>query len=189
MKLILASGSKNRIQALTYARILFESVPAAIDEKSIRHDSIQEQVIAIAQAKVDKISQTHKGLILGADGTNIVDGVAFEKPESREEAIEMIQKQIGKVSEFVTGFYLKNTETDTSYSGVGHSTYTFRDLTRSEIEEYVDNEPVETWAAAFSPINSSALRFVEFISGSLSNYCYSMPFEELIPLFKKEKVL
>jgi len=188
-KIILASGSKNRQQALTIAKIPFQSIPSEIDEKSIRDPNIFKQVIKVARAKVQAIQSKYSGIILGADGVNICQGRILEKPNDLSEAVSMLQLQSGQICSFVTGFYLTNAQSQKSYSGVSETIYKFRILTGEEIEHYVRSEPVLTWAAAFSPSNSIALTFVDYIHGSYSNFSYSLPFEKIIPILQREKAL
>lgn len=189
MHLILASGSQNRQQALTLAKIPFKAAPADIDERSIQDIDIRVRIVKIARAKVEAVAAHHQGLILGADGVNLVGGKVFEKPVDRDDAIRMIEAQSGTDCSFLTGYYILNTQTGTSYQGVTESKYRFRVLTEQEIIEYVDSEPVNNWAAAFSPINSSALKFIEWMEGSPGQFGFSMPFEDIIPILKKEGVL
>lgn len=188
-KLILASASKNRQQALSIAKIPFRSIESKIDEKAIRDPNVYKQAVRVAKAKVEQVSKKHSGVIIGADGVNLCQGRVLEKPANREEAISMLLLQSGQICSFVTGYYLLNTISGNSYSGVSETVYKLRVLTQEEIERYVDKEPVFTWAAAFSPSNSRALTFVEYIHGSYSNFSYSMPFEKIIPLLQREKVV
>lgn len=188
-KLILASESKNRQQALKIAHIPFKVVASRLDEQTIRDPSIYKQAVKIAKAKVEIVSRKHSGIILGADGVNFCQGRVLEKPTNREEAVTMLQLQSGQICSFVTGFYLLNTFKGTSYSGVSETVYKFRVLSEAEIEAYVKKAPVMDWAAAFSPANSRALTFIEYIHGSYSNFSYSLPFEKIIPLLQREKLL
>lgn len=189
MKLILASGSKNRIHALNLAGIPYTSASADIDEKSIQDPDIYTRVVKVAQAKVDAIRQSYPGLVLGADGVNLCQGKVLEKPKDLDEAKYMIQLQSGQRCSFLTGYFLINTYTGKFYQGTSECFYTFRSISKSEIKAYVRREPVTSWAAAFSPANSSAITFIESIEGPFAEFCYSMPFEKLIPIFKIEGIV
>jgi septum formation protein len=189
MKLILASGSKNRRTALDLARIPYTSVPADIDEKSITDPDIHKRVVKVAKAKVEKVASSHQGLILGADGVNLCDSLVLEKPLDLKQAFDMIKLQSGKRCSFLTGYYLHNTSTLKTYQGTSECFYTFRHLSDTEITTYINSEPVLTWAAAFSPVNSSALAFIESVEGPFASFCFSMPFEKLTPLFKREGLI
>lgn len=189
MKLILASGSKNRKEVLTLARIPFTAIPSDIDESRIKDTDIRKRVIKIAKEKVKKVATKYDGLIFGGDGVNLVGAKVLEKPKSKREAVEMLKFQSGKVCSFLTGFYILNTNTKKTYQGISQTFYKFRKLSNFEINQYVNKEPVFTWSAAFSPANSMAIRFVEYIKGSYSNFNYSVPFEKIIPILQKEEII
>lgn len=186
--LILASGSTNRQQALTIARIPFRAVPANIDEKAIKAETIEARIQLIAKAKVDKVAASEKGLILGADGVNVCEGRLLEKPVTLEEAKEMLRFQSGKPAEFLTAYYLLNTQTNKVVQGVTRSSYRFRHLSPKEIDAYVTAEPVLNWAAAFSPLNSMAITFVEWMEGNPTQFCFSMPFDKIFPEIKASEL-
>jgi 7-methyl-GTP pyrophosphatase len=187
--LILASGSKLRQLALKTAKIPFKAVASDIDETLIESIDIKDRVIKTAKAKVLEVAKKHQGLILGADGMNVVNGKIFGKPKDKKEATRMIQAQSGSTSTFYTGYYIINTKTGQSYQGLTESKYRFRILSDDEIKKYVDSESVTSWAAAFSPISSSGIKFTEWMEGSISQFCYSMPFDKIIPILKREKIV
>lgn len=189
MKLILASGSQNRRQALNLAKIPFISVPSNINEAEIKDPDIRSRVIKVARTKVLKVAEKKKGVIYGADGVNLCQGKVLEKPKSLAQAYQMLKTQSGKLCSFLTGYYILNTKTGKTYRGTAETFYKFRQLTDSEIKEYIHSSPVLTWAAAFSPANSMALRFVKYVKGSYSNFNYSLPFDKVIPILQKEGIV
>lgn len=136
---------------------------------------------------MEEYSDDH--FILGADGVNIVNGKVMEKPEDETQAFKMIKAQSGKRCSFLTGFYGYNTKTKQEYSGISETFYTFRELSDNEIHSYVETEPVLIWAAAFSPSNSMAITFIESMEGSYSNFNHSLPFDQLIPIFKEQEII
>lgn len=205
--IILASSSKNRITGLTLAGFRFTATSADIDEKAIQHPDQKTRQILVAKAKVEKVismgietpppdifsdevpEEDSEHFVLGADGVNLVNGKILEKPNNESEAFEMIQLQSGRTCSFLTGYYCFNTRTKKSYQGNSETMYTFRKISDHEIHAYIKHEPVLTWAAAFSPSNSRAVSFVTTIKGSYSNFNYSLPFDKLIPIFKKEQLM
>jgi septum formation protein len=187
-QLILASSSKNRQQGLSLARIPFRIVPSDIDETSINHPDITEKLVMIAKAKVAKVAASNQGLILGFDGMNVCKGQQLGKPKDKTEAVAMIRLQSGNICSFFTGFYILNTQTKKEYQGITETRYKFRELSEVEINRHIETEPVMQWAAAFSPLNSSAITFVDWFQGSPSQFAFSMPFDRIIPILKIEGV-
>ena len=102
-KIILASKSKVRKEILDKHKILCEMKPSNIDEdivkKALIKESASPEIISknLAELKANKISlkETDR-LVLGADSVIDLNGELISKPESREEALEILKKLNGK---------------------------------------------------------------------------------------------
>jgi len=102
-KIILASKSKVRKEILDKHKILCEVKPSNVDEDIVKETLIKElaspEIISknLAELKANKISlkETDK-LVLGADSVIDLNGELISKPESREEALEILKKLNGK---------------------------------------------------------------------------------------------
>ena len=102
-KIILASKSKVRKEILDKHKILCEVKPSNIDEDIVKEALIKEsaspKVISknLAELKANKISLNETDrLVLGADSVIDLNGELISKPESREEALEILKKLNGK---------------------------------------------------------------------------------------------
>jgi septum formation protein len=87
-RLILASGSSSRRQMLTSAGVVFDVVPADVDEAAIRQSLAQTQrdidpvrvASALAAAKAMAVSARYpEALVIGADQILALEGTIFEK--------------------------------------------------------------------------------------------------------------
>ena len=102
-KIILASKSKVRKEILDKHNILCEVKPSNVDEDIVKQALIKEsaspEIISknLAELKANKISlkETDR-LVLGADSVIDLNGELISKPESREEALEILKKLNGK---------------------------------------------------------------------------------------------
>ena len=102
-KIILASKSKVRKEILDKHNILSEVKPSNVDEDIVKEALIKEsaspEIISknLAELKANKISlkETDR-LVLGADSVIDLNGELISKPESREEALEILKKLNGK---------------------------------------------------------------------------------------------
>ena len=102
-KIILASKSKVRKEILDKHNILCEVKPSNIDEdivkKALIKESASPEIISknLAELKANKISLNETDrLVLGADSVIDLNGELISKPESREEALEILKKLNGK---------------------------------------------------------------------------------------------
>ena len=102
-KIILASKSKVRKEILNKHKIFCEVKPSNVDEDIVKEALIKEsaspEIISknLAELKANKISLNEKDrLVLGADSVIDLNGDLISKPESREEALEILKKLNGK---------------------------------------------------------------------------------------------
>jgi septum formation protein len=101
-KIILASKSKVRKEILDKHKILCEVIPSNVDEEVVKQTLIKEsaspEIISknLAELKANKISLNERErLVLGADSVIDLNGELISKPESREEALEILKKLNG----------------------------------------------------------------------------------------------
>jgi len=101
-KIILASKSKVRKEILDKHKILCEVKPSNVDEDVIKQALIRElalpEIISknLAELKANKISLNEQDrLVLGADSVIDLNAELISKPESREEALEILKKLNG----------------------------------------------------------------------------------------------
>ena len=103
-KIILASKSKVRKDILDSNKIPSEVKPSNIDEETVKESLIKvkatPEIISknLAELKANKISINEQDkLVLGADSVIDLDGELISKPESREEALNILKKLNGKI--------------------------------------------------------------------------------------------
>jgi septum formation protein len=60
------------------------------------------QAVALAELKALSVSARHKGLVIGADQMLALEGQAFDKPRSAEEAREHLVQLRGRTHELIT---------------------------------------------------------------------------------------
>ena len=101
-KIILASKSKVRKEILDKHKILCEVKPSNVDEDVVKQTLIKElaspEIISknLAELKANKVSLNERDiLVLGADSVIDLNGELISKPESREEAMEILKKLNG----------------------------------------------------------------------------------------------
>jgi septum formation protein len=183
-KVILASGSEQRKNLFSGLSIPFEIQTADIDEKTIRDPDLKVQVAKIARAKAEAVATKHQGIIIAADTFAVCDGRVLEKPKDLGEAREMLKQQQGKEIFMYTGLCYIDREQNIDFSEVSITKLKIRQLDDYEIEAYVNNAPVTTWAGAFAVSYAYGSSLVEYIEGSITGVG-GLPMELLIPLLKK----
>ena len=102
-KIILASKSKVRKEILNKHKILCEVKPSNVDEDIVKESLIKESASPetisknLAELKANKVSLNQKDrMVIGADSVIDLDGELISKPNSREEALIILEKLNGK---------------------------------------------------------------------------------------------
>jgi septum formation protein len=187
-QIILASGSKQRKIMMDALGISYIVIPADIDEKVIRDENLELRAEKIARAKAEKVAEDNEGIIISADTFSACDGKVLEKPQSLDEAREMLKLQADKTCTLYTGFCYIDKANKIDYSATATTKYVLRKLSDDEIEKFVNNNPITEWAAAFSPAYTYQLGFIKYIEGSLTGCTHGLPIELLITCLEKSGV-
>jgi len=186
-KIILASGSRQRRLVMESLGIEYKIIPADIDEKVIRDDDLALRAEKIARAKAEEVAKNNKEIIIAADTFLACQGKVLEKPKDLNEAVEMLKLERNKEVVFYTGFCYLDKENKINFSKTSVSKAIMRDLSDKEIENFVKNNPVLQWSAAFSPMYLYQTTFVKHFEGSITGI-FGLPTEFLIECLEKSGI-
>ena len=102
-KIILASKSKIRKEILDKNKIPNEVIPSNVDEEVVKNSLLKEkatpEIISknLAELKANKVSlKLQDSIVLGADSVIDLEGQLISKPESRDEALDILKRLNGK---------------------------------------------------------------------------------------------
>ena len=108
-QIILASGSDIRATLLRNAGVVFDVVPARVDEEALRDAMLAEDAgardiaDALAEMKAQKISAKHpEALVIGCDQVLNLQGQLLTKPDSPETARTQLIAMRGKRHELLS---------------------------------------------------------------------------------------
>jgi septum formation protein len=137
-KIVLASGSPRRKQLLEWAEISFDIITRDTPETWPGGMPIPEVPIHIARNKALAVRQAigPERLIIAADTVVVLQDEIIGKPKNRAGAIDILTRLAGKRHEVITGVALVKGEAERTFADT--TAVWFYDLTRSEIEGYVD---------------------------------------------------
>ena len=115
IRLILASGSAARKHMLDAACLVFEVIPADVDEDTIRSMMVTESdcvesadvAAALAMEKALAVSQLHPGaLVIGSDQVLGLGRRMFSKAANKAEARDTLERLSGRTHELVSAVAL-----------------------------------------------------------------------------------
>ena len=150
VEIILASKSKVRKKILDENNIKIRVEPSNVDEDLIKESLLKDKatptVISknLAELKANKVSLKNiDALVLGADSVIDLQGQLISKPESREEAFQILKKLNGKKHNLVSSVCIsKNGSMIWNYSD--KATLTMKNLNDNELKNYLANISDET---------------------------------------------
>ena len=169
-KLILATASPRRIDMLNDMGIKFKAVKSFYNEPERKKGQLpSEYVEDNAAGKVKSVSKKfNKELIIGSDTVVVYKNRVLGKPGNMNEAFEYIYTLNGKTHSVYTGLCIFNCETGKLLSSHEKTLVTFRNLTESEITDYLNMiDPLDK-AGAYAIQGEGAL-VVEKINGCYYN--------------------
>ena len=143
IEIILASKSKVRKNILDKNGIISIVSPSNIDEDLVKQSFLKEKaspaIISknLAELKANKISQINLNkIVLGADSVIDLDGELISKPESREEALNILKKLNGKKHCLISSVCIsKNGSMIWNYTD--KATLTMKKFNDDELKDYL----------------------------------------------------
>lgn len=148
MNLILASTSRYRRQLLGRLRIPFTQEAPDVDESALPNESARELAVRLARQKALAVADQHaKALVLGSDQTLDCEGRTLGKAGTVSKAIAQLASLSGRSATFYTAVHA--TSGERHWSHLDTTSVRFRDLSRQEIERYVDADSPLDCAGSF----------------------------------------
>ena len=186
MQIILASTSPYRKLLLEKIIPEFECVAPDIDETPAVEEPAERLAYRLAKAKAQAVAQQQNGknsLVIGSDQVAAVDDVILGKPGTIERATEQLTMCSGKKVTFYTGLCLVNTGTRKTSTVVETFSVVFRELTLTQIVNYVNRELPLNCAGSFKSEGLGVALF-ESMEGKDPNTLIGLPLIELTRLLE-----
>ncbi len=126
-------------------------------------------------------------LIIGSDQLAVVNGTVLGKPGNHDNAVKQLQQTSGQTVHFYTGLCLLNSESGKLQSEVVPFDVVFRELSDSEIENYLKAEKPYHCAGSFKS-EGLGIALFERLVGDDPNTLIGLPLIRLIRMLKNEQV-
>ena len=185
-KLILASASQRRKELLQQIGVYFSCMPMDIDETSLSGEDAQAYVLRLAEQKALAALPLSNGLpVLGSDTCILLGGEILGKPDTKQDAIDMLRRLSGKDHIVKTAVALcceKGSKVQLC-SEVVETQVSFATLSDEQIISYVQTGESMDKAGAYG-IQGRAAVFVNCINGSYSNVV-GLPLAETARMLEK----
>ena len=149
-KIILASKSKVRKEILDKNQIISVVEPSNVDEDIVKASLLKEkaspEIISknLAELKANKISiKKIDEIVLGADSVIDLEGELISKPESREQAMEILKKLNGKLHFLISSVCISKNGS-MIWNHTDKAKLSMKNLSDEELKNYLSKIPDET---------------------------------------------
>ena len=149
-RIILASKSEVRKEILDKNNIKCVVEPSNVDEEPVKESLLKEnassEIISknLAELKANKVSMKKSDeIVLGADSVIDLKGELISKPESREEAMEILRKLNGK-SHFLISSVCISKNGSMIWNYTDKAKLTMKNFSDDELKNYLFKIPDET---------------------------------------------
>lgn len=168
MRLILASGSKNRQDLFKMVGLKYEVIKSDKDEESDLTVP-EEYVKALSRDKANNVADKVEGgaIIVAADTIMYKDNKFYEKPKSLEEAANNLRELSGKSNFVTTGITVKDLYNNKEVCVSVTCELKLKEITEEDIEWYLGDKYVLD-RCCYS-VQGRAAMFIESVYGDLNN--------------------
>ena len=186
MQLVLASTSPFRRSVLDKLGLPFDCHAPEVDETPQPGETPSQLVERLSIAKAQAVA-THlkEGLVIGSDQVAVIDNDILGKPGNHENAVAQLQRAAGKTVAFLTGLAVVNATTGSIQAEVVPFKVVFRQLTREQIENYLNAEQPYNCAGSFKS-EGLGIALFDRLEGDDPNTLIGLPLIRLIRMLEKE---
>jgi len=185
-RLVLGSTSPFRKEILNKLGVPFETASPDIDESQIINETPAQLVVRLAEKKARAVASEYPdNLIIGSDQVAVIDGEIIGKPMTHDRAFEQLTNASGKTVRFHTGLCLYNSHTNVVQCESVPFDVVFRELTASQIENYLQKETPYKCAGSFKS-EALGITLFEKLVGDDPNTLMGLPLIRLVAMLEKE---
>ena len=187
-QLVLASTSPYRRELLERLGLPFETASPNVDETEVGGETPEQLVERLAESKARAVAKSHPdALIIGSDQVAVLDNQILGKPGNHETAVQQLSNASGKNVLFLTGLCLLNTATGKAQTNVNIFSVKFRQLSASQINNYLQREKPYDCAGSFKS-EGLGISLFEKMEGDDPNTLIGLPLITLINMLSAEGV-
>lgn len=187
-QLVLASTSPFRKQLLEKLRLEFITDSPDIDEARHEGETPEQLVARLAEEKARAVAERQAdSLIIGSDQVAVIGSEIVGKPGSHEKAVAQLKTASGRRVTFLTGLCLYNSATGDSQVEVVPFAVVFRELSESQIENYLKAEQPYNCAGSFKS-EAMGIALFERLEGEDPNTLIGLPLIRLVRMLEAEGV-
>ncbi len=189
-KLVLASSSVFRKALLERLNIPFVCASPNIDESPNENESPENLAQRLSIEKAKALAKDFpNALIIGSDQVATANGKIYGKPKTLENGVLQLKELSGKSVDFLSALTLLNAKTGNVQSQCVLTRVQFRQLTESEIRQYLNQEPDALNCAGSAKSESLGIALLEKIQSNDPTALVGLPLIALCQMLRQENAL
>jgi len=186
--LVLASTSPFRKEILSRLHVAFETFAPLVDESPLENESPSQLVTRLSILKAKSAQSKYPdALIIGSDQVAVIDNTILGKPGNHEQAVKQLNQVSGKQVDFLTGLSVINTETDKIQTDMVDFSVKFRQLTSTQIENYLKLDKPYNCAGSFKS-EGLGIALLDRMIGSDPTAIIGLPLIRLVRMLEAESL-
>lgn len=183
--IVLASSSPYRQALLRRLGLDFVAAAPNIDETPLANEAPEALAKRLASGKARALKDRHSNaLIIGSDQVAWADGERLGKPGTFANALAQLQRSRGKTVTFYTGLCLYDSATGNEQLAVELYQASFRDLTDTQLRNYLIREQPYDCAGSFK-CEGLGITLFESLAGDDPNTLIGLPLIRLTSMLRK----
>jgi septum formation protein len=187
-KIILASTSPYRRELLARLGLPFEVANPLADESPLPGELPENLALRLSEVKARAVAAAYpEALIIGSDQVATVNGKIYGKPGNHERAVSQLRELSGKTVNFFTGLCLLNAQNGQAEVRGVPTLVKFRELSDSEIENYLRREPAYNCAGS-AKSEGLGIALLSSMWGDDPNALVGLPLIALCDLLRNQGV-
>lgn len=183
-RIVLGSSSPFRKALLEKLDLSFDCDSPDIDETPLKNEHPKDMVARLAKQKADAIATRHpQSIIVASDQCATLDGKIIGKPGDHQTAVEQLTAASGRTVTFYTSLCVYNAGTNQYQEAVEPFYVYFRELSESQIENYLKKEEPYNCAGSFKS-EGLGISLFDRLEGDDPNTLIGLPLIQLIRMLE-----
>ena len=170
LPIYLASQSPRRKSLLEQIGLDFQTFSVELDEEILDGE---HPINSVKRLSLEKLKEAEKkvsdGIIITADTIVVIDKEIIGKPLTQKEAKTILKRLSGRTHFVYTGYSIKNSLKNKLITDYRRTSVTFRDLSNTEINDYVKTGSPMDKAGAYGIQDDYGALFISKINGCYYN--------------------
>lgn len=184
-RIILASSSPARKMLMERLLLPFTCASPNIDETPRPNEQAKDLVVRLAKEKANVFTGTHTdAIVIGVDQVGVLEDEILGKPMTHENAVRQLVKMSGKTIRFYIGVCVHDTTNGNEEMTLETFDVTFRSLTPSMIENYLQKEPALHCAGSLQ-VEGLGIVLLEKLCGDDYTALIGLPLIKLSDMLRK----